>query len=624
MATRVMKSPFLPLLLACTASGAFAQVQTAWIRDYDSPVHQADWGHRAASDSAGNVFVVGRSFNPSVGFPPAPPTDDLITLKYDPAGNLLWSQRFDYLGGNDNGRDVLVAADGSVYAIAYSSGYVGANYVTDMITLKYSSTGALLWSRSYDGPGASADLVRRARLDPAGNIVLAGYSLSATGDSDGALVCYDPAGNLLWTRLVNGSANLNDSLYDLGFAADGTIRAVGHVNNGGEQALAVASFGPGGNLLWLRENNGPVAGVEYLLSAAVTPGGDTYACGNTLGGVSGQDIVVLKYDAAGNFQWRRTISGTGNGTDNALELAADASAQVHVCGYVRQASGGEDMLLAKYDPSGTLLWQRNWDSGAQLDDQAWSVELDALGRATLGGWRVASSGTVTDRDYALVQYDSDGTLRWSHLVSSPGVEDDRLYDLHGTAQGLWVLTGQVHAATQVNGDAGTALVIPQARSFCWGNGSLAACPCANHSNGSGRGCLNSSGIGAELADSGVASVSNDTLVLTSRGELPTALSIFLQGTSQLAAPAPFGDGLRCTGGTLKRLYIKAAVNGVARAPLAGDPGVCAQSTALGDPLTAGSRRYVQVYYRDADAGFCPAPQGSTFNISSGLVIDWMP
>jgi hypothetical protein len=60
-----------------------------------------------------------------------------------------------------------------------------------------------------------------------------------------------------------------------------------------------------------------------------------------------------------------------------------------------------------------------------------------------------------------------------------------------------------------------------------------------------------------------------------------------------------------------------------------DWGYCAanlstQSGALGDPLAAGSRRYVQVYDRDANATACPAPQGSTFNIFRGLLLDWMP
>ncbi|MEY2784890.1 MAG: hypothetical protein RL277_1097, partial [Planctomycetota bacterium] len=36
----------------------------------------------------------------------------------------------------------------------------------------------------------------------------------------------------------------------------------------------------------------------------------------------------------------------------------------------------------------------------------------------------------------------------------------------------------------------------------------------------------------------------------------------------------------------------------------------------------GTTRWYQAYYRDANPGFCPNPPGSTFNISSGLVIVW--
>src|SRR5204862_180169 len=52
--------------------------------------------------------------------------------------------------------------------------------------------------------------------------------------------------------------------------------------------------------------------------------------------------------------------------------------------------------------------------------------------------------------------------------------------------------------------------------FCFGDGSGAACPCAN--NGSnGNGCANSvNAAGANLTASGAASVSADTLVLLGR------------------------------------------------------------------------------------------------------------
>jgi len=157
--------------------------------------------------------------------------------------------------------------------------------------------------------------------------------------------------------------------------------------------------------------------------------------------------------------------------------------------------------------------------------------------------------------------------------------------------------------------------------FCFGDGSGGACPCAN-TGASGRGCENSGSTGgAVLTAAGNPSLSGDTLVLASSGELPIASSIFLQGDAAIA-PASFGDGLRCTGGALVRLYVKSAAGGAVSAPGPGDPSVSASSAALGDPFGAGATRYYQTYYRDPDLGFCASPAGDSWNVSSGLVITW--
>lgn len=157
--------------------------------------------------------------------------------------------------------------------------------------------------------------------------------------------------------------------------------------------------------------------------------------------------------------------------------------------------------------------------------------------------------------------------------------------------------------------------------FCFGDGSTGAlCPCGNQ-GAAGRGCNNSLvNGGAQLQATG--SPAGDSVILSSSGELATALTIFLQGTTSLAAPAVFGDGLRCVGGTLKRLYVKSAAGGIAAAPAAGDPSIRNQSTFLGDPIPSGATRHYQAYYRDASATYCPAPSGGTFNVSNGLSIIW--
>ncbi len=154
--------------------------------------------------------------------------------------------------------------------------------------------------------------------------------------------------------------------------------------------------------------------------------------------------------------------------------------------------------------------------------------------------------------------------------------------------------------------------------FCAGDGSLAtACPCAN-SGAAGRGCENSAATGgAHLYASGT--TGPDQLRFDTSGELPSSLSIFLQGDSIAAQGALFGDGVRCVSGALKRLYAKNAQNGAARAPLAGDLPVRQRSAQLGDTIPGVATRWYQVYYRDPVAGFCP---GATFNVSNGVRVAW--
>jgi hypothetical protein len=106
--------------------------------------------------------------------------------------------------------------------------------------------------------------------------------------------------------------------------------------------------------------------------------------------------------------------------------------------------------------------------------------------------------------------------------------------------------------------------------------------------------------------------------------VPGVTALLLQGDS-MVAPIVFGDGLRCIGGHLKRLYLaNASASGALSLPPNTGPSVSARSAALGDTLAPGSLRGYQLYYRDNSASFCPAPQGSTFNISNAIEITWQP
>jgi hypothetical protein len=211
------------------------------------------------------------------------------------------------------------------------------------------------------------------------------------------------------------------------------------------------------------------------------------------------------------------------------------------------------------------------------------------------------------------------------FTGPPGTTIPLLFSAHDASH---VQGTNSYSFQEAQADAGTVTVCYDftrtMTPFCFGDGTGAACPCANTGT-TGHGCQNSAATGGAILEAtGAPSLSSDTTLLTSRFELPSALSIFLQGNADLPAPVTYGDGLRCVGGALKRLYSKNASSGTVAAPTGSEPSVSARSAALGDAIGAGQTRSYQVYYRDPNPAFCPAPPGSTFNVSSGTRILWGP
>ena len=159
-----------------------------------------------------------------------------------------------------------------------------------------------------------------------------------------------------------------------------------------------------------------------------------------------------------------------------------------------------------------------------------------------------------------------------------------------------------------------------------GTGAVIACPCWNPPGGPDRGCENSAATGGATLDaSGSTGLASDGLVFRTSGERASALSILVQGTAFAGSGLPYGQGVRCSSGTLRRLYSKAASSGAIRVPdfAADDPPVSVRSAAMGDSIQPGQSRWYFVYYRDPVVlGGCPST--STFNATPTGQVAWSP
>ena len=296
---------------------------------------------------------------------------------------------------------------------------------------------------------------------------------------------------------------------------------------------------------------------------------------------SGPALYVGGYFATAGGQSAQGIAKWNGATWSALGSGIAAS------GYLP----GVRSLVAYDDGAGAALY-----AGGQFDSAGGHAARN-LARWNGASWSAVGSGT-------------DGTI---HVLG--------VFDESGGAADLFVGGAFSHAGSlESQGIAQWHGGLGALDSFCFGDGSDGSCPCANFGL-PGHGCANSAQSGgARLFASG--STSADTLVLHASALLPSALSIFLQGDALLYDPLHFGDGLRCTGGNLRRLFARNASAGMIAVPGAGDPSIRQRSAALGDPLLPGSVRTYQTFYRDPSAGYCPSPAGDTWNITNGLRVVW--
>jgi hypothetical protein len=320
--------------------------------------------------------------------------------------------------------------------------------------------------------------------------------------------------------------------------------------------------------------------------------------------------------AAGFARWNGSVwSALGPGSYagiRALAVFDDGTGPALYAGGGFNTIGGISAnKIAKWDGS-------TWSSlaaGVQGNVKALAVSDDGGGPALYAGcsFTTAERGI---RRWDGIQWTALGNGVSSH-VRALGVHDEG----HGSGPELYV-GGNFG---QTGGFASRAIAHWQScqspiDSMCFGDSTVAPCPCSN-SGLTGRGCENSAATGgARLTSTGA--LVPDRLVLHVVGELPTSLTIVLQGSIEIRGTAAFGDGLRCVGGNLKRLYVKTASGGATDAPQAGDLSISARSAAAGDPLSPGFVRYYQSWYRDSSATFCQAPAGSTFNASNGLRVVW--
>ena len=145
-----------------------------------------------------------------------------------------------------------------------------------------------------------------------------------------------------------------------------------------------------------------------------------YVTGYTGGGLDGntnlgkEDIILVKYNSSGTKQWTRQLGTTGN--DYGQGVTTDTSDNIYVTGFTNgdldgnTSSGYYDIFLVKYNSSGTKQWTKQL--GTSSYDYGNDVTTDSSGNVYVTGWTNGGlDGNTSSGDYDifLVKYDPSGT-----------------------------------------------------------------------------------------------------------------------------------------------------------------------------------------------------------------------
>ncbi len=348
------------------------------------------------------------------------------------AGDLLWKERYNGPGNQDDGATALVVSpDGArVFVTGGGTGPVGG---FSYKTVAYNaSTGAPRWTRTYDALSHGFDQSSAIALSPDGSkVFVTGASTGSGSQMDYATVAYNASsGTRLWVKRYTGPGNGTDSATALGVSVDGsTVFVTGYSPEpgAGDDIVTIAYRASNGTVVWTKRFNGPGNGNDDARALAVSPNGSAiFVTGSSVGSAGDPDYITIAYSpATGASLWVKRYNGPGLGADEAhsIKVSPDAS-RVYVTGEVAGSDGGFDYGTVAYNAStGAQLWVQRYSGPAQRDDYATAITLSPDGStAYVTGY---STGVANRFDYATIAYNaSNGARRWVKRYNGPGNDTD--------------------------------------------------------------------------------------------------------------------------------------------------------------------------------------------------------
>lgn len=421
------------------------------------------WMNDLTADAAGNwIVMASEEVGPFFEY-------DAVTFKFAANGAPLWNRHFNN-GGENYGSSVEVAPNGNIIGIVN----VESDFDQNVRAIAYDGSGTELWAADLaleDNTtvvnavvnGSSevfiglqdSDLLGVSKLSPVGaplgsvtydqedieylsDIAVNGSNVFACGW----------AGNYLRSKIITlDSDDLQEeaailttgsALSDVKAGAlvnNGSFVWVASCANGGDSSTySISKLDASGDLLWTRDQQQPGSNPIFDILTHDAAGNCIGLYQNLING-GNTDLGLVKYDAMGNEVFAILFDSTA--TLRAGSITTDPANNVYVNGYNETT---RRMWLAKYTPTGSLVWLEHYTSPSTTFPYAEAKRMVYTQQDKLVLGAIHKNAANVNNLY-LFQYDADGNVEWQTEVGPASGNNCTVSGLHVDATGVVTMFG---------------------------------------------------------------------------------------------------------------------------------------------------------------------------------------
>jgi len=199
-----------------------------------------------------------------------------------------------------------------------------------------------------------------------------------------------------------------------------------------------------------------------FIVAGITEGPDNGDITGYHGNPNIDDLWVIKFDNAGNIQWKRCFGGLFQEVGGYIKQLPDggyvlAGSSSSVSCQTGGPHGGLDFWVVRLTNTGNIIWQK-WFGGSQ-NEYCYSLDLAADGGFLIAGETESSNGDVSgyhnSQDFWIIKVDSNGNLVWQKCLG--GNNDEICFSVRSTNDGGCIAAGHSYSNDgDVSGNKGSS------------------------------------------------------------------------------------------------------------------------------------------------------------------------